>query len=406
MSLKKYQIISIIVACFFVGSCSILRTLKIMNGGSVEKGTEYTTKFEVIGKLIILKVKINGGEKEYDFIFDTGAVTAIDKKLAKELNLAPISKVEAKDASNTTDTVRVFKLDHIQLGNILEKDIGVVAIDLAFVNKMLDHHVDGIIGNNFFKFFKITLNYQEHTLSLSNKTEAVKSVANGYVINFWQDLQNSFAPKIKCEIKPGIVMDGVIDSGCEGSVCVPSGKIKNGDLLQSNPNVEAQGTMSAGAFGKNTKDYMLRVNDFSIDSLHVSNLLITNTPGKVCLIGSDFLSQFIVTINYPAHQLILVPIQSQKFPHNSYSLGFGATKTDSGYYKVIGIWNSSPADSAGIKLNDKITEINSIKAENISGNDFYKMVNSDSTSEFNLVISSEGIERNILLKKRMLLKQW
>ena len=405
MSLKKYQILCIIVACFSISSCSIFRTLKAMKSGSVEKGVEYTTKFEVVGKLILLKVKINGGDKEYDFIFDTGAVTAIDKKLAKELNLVPISKVEAKDASNTTDTVKVFKLDHIQLGDILEKDIGVVAIDLDFVNKMLDRHIDGIIGNNFFKFFKITINYQDHTLALSNKTEAVKSVAGGYVINFWQDMQNSFAPKIKCEIKPGLVMDGVIDSGCEGTICVPSGKIKKGELLQSNANIEAQGTMSAGAFGKNTKDYMLRVNDFSIDSLHVSNLLVTNTPGKVCLIGSDFLSQFVVTINYPAHQLILVPIKSQNFPHNSYSLGFGAIKSDSGYFKVIGIWNSSPADSAGIKLNDKITEINTTKTEKISGNDFYKMVSNDSTSEYNLVIVSKGIERNILLKKRMLLKQ-
>jgi predicted aspartyl protease len=413
--MKKY-LAKVITGCTIIvfaalSGCSMIKTFKAINGANLVNGQEYSTRFEVVDNTIFIKVKINNSNKEYNFIFDTGAINVIDEKLADELGLKKISSVDANDASNISKKTYVVKVEQLAVGDIIEKDLGVVSLNLDFLSQVFGRHVDGIIGNNFVKFFTITMNFQDITLAFSNHTEPINKIDNGYIIPFKQSISNGYAPQIKCTLDNGYTIDATIDCGYSSSICIPERDIVKGGLLKSNPHISSKGHMSAGAMGidnkngDNDKDYLIRLQRFDIGSLHCSDLLVQSTSGDICMIGTQFLSQFTTKINYPASQLILIPVrQPITFINNRTEIGLGAIKADNGNFKVIGIWETSQADSAGINIGDEIIELNNIKTSDLSNKAFSSILNNDNISLFNLRIKNNGIERIVELKKQSLLK--
>ena len=56
-----------------------------------------TVPFELNEHLIVIKGKINGSQKNYNFVLDTGALTFVDKEVVEELELktrANMAKME------------------------------------------------------------------------------------------------------------------------------------------------------------------------------------------------------------------------------------------------------------------------------------------------------------------------
>jgi predicted aspartyl protease len=392
--------------------CSIIKTIKAINGGKLVHGQEYTAHFELVENTIFIKVKINNSNQEYNFIFDTGAIDAIDEGLANKLGLKKVSSVTAKDAGGISKKTNIVNIEQLSIGNIIEKDLGFASLDLDFVSKMLDKQVDGIIGNNFLKFFTIMLNYQDSTISFSNNTEPFHKIENGFIIPFKQSMSNGYAPQVKCTLNNGFTTNAIIDCGNGGSILIPKSDIEKSNLLKYNTYISSKGFGSAGAMGVDKKndsskiDYLIRLNHFDIDSLHCSNLLAQSTNSNMGLIGYEFLSQFKVIINYPEKQLILIPFkQPVSFENNRNETGFGAIKTDVGNFKVINIWEKSQADSAGIKIGDEILELNSMKTIDLSNKSFHTILKDDKIYQYHLLIKSNGIEREVVLKKQLLLKE-
>jgi predicted aspartyl protease len=392
--------------------CAIIKTIKAINGGKLINGLEYTTHFELVENTIFIKVKINNSIQEYNFIFDTGAIDAVDEGLANKLGLKKISSVTAKDAGGISKKTTIVNIEQLSIGNIIEKDLGFASLNLDFVSKMLDKQVDGIIGNNFLKYFTITLNYQDSTLSFSNKKEINKKMENAYIIPFKQSMSNGYAPQVKCTLNNGFITNAIIDCGNGGSILIPKNDIKKSNLLKYNTYICSKGFGSAGAMGVDKKndsskiDYLINLKCFDIDSLHCSNLLAQSTNSNTGLIGYDFLSQFKVIINYPEKQLILIPFnQPVNFENNRNETGFGAIKTDEGNFKVINVWEKSQADNAEIKIGDEILELNSTKTNDLTNKSFRSILKDDKINQYDLLIKSNGIERKVVLKKQLLLQE-
>lgn len=403
MHLKKYFLLSLIIPVIIITGCSAIKTIKAINGGSVESNCNYTAKFQEVGNTLFLKVKINNDTTEYDFIFDTGAINAIDTKLAQKFNLHALSHIIAKDASNKTNPVTLYSLDKLSVGTIVEKDLGVIAMDFDFVSNALGHKVDGLIGNNFLKFFKITVNLQDSTLAFSNDLKPLIAPAGACLIPFWQDMKNANAPKLKCRINSGYETNAVIDYGNNGTVSVPEKDIENSNLLKTSEFIESTGSIGGGAFGIDAKDYLLRLNDFSINKLHCTRMIVMSTPSATCMIGAKFLYCFKVTINYATRQMVFEPLNSCSPPENEKSIGISAVKSENGNFKIIGLWKTSAADSAGLAVNDEITEINSIPANSITNEDFSIILHNDSITNYSLGIKSKEMEKKITLRKHWLL---
>jgi len=72
-----------------------------------------------------------------------------------------------------------------------------------------------------------------------------------------------------------------------------------------------------------------------------------------------------------------------------FSTGINVRKLDDGNFKIIGMWENSPADNAGIELEDVILEINGKDASEIETGELYVMRFDSNTKEL-LVKSAEA----------------
>jgi predicted metalloprotease with PDZ domain len=218
-------------------------------------------------------------------------------------------------------------------------------------------------------------------------------------------MSDGFAPSFPVIINSSVTVRGKIDTGFDGLISMPEDAVNKNKILENTNFIKAKGSTSMGAFSSNSYDCMFRIKSIAFDSLRLSNLVSTMTPGKgELLLGKSFLSKFVIEINYPAKQMILYPQKEISFPDNKFSLGIAATKSDSGAYKVVGIWETSPAEKAGIAIGDEIIEINSVRSKDISYIQYHKMLDDDKLEDFRLLIeNSKGI-KTVELKKERLLK--
>jgi PDZ domain len=89
-------------------------------------------------------------------------------------------------------------------------------------------------------------------------------------------------------------------------------------------------------------------------------------PTQIGLLGNDFLSKFIVIIDYMNKQLYLRPGPEYFSPCKNSNLGMKLSKDQGAMsYIVSSLYDQTPISIAGIQLGDKILSINGISTEGI-----------------------------------------
>jgi len=86
----------------------------------------------------------------------------------------------------------------------------------------------------------------------------------------------------------------------------------------------------------------------------VKNLPVQFWDSPHSCISNRFLSQFTVTIDYPQMLMYLLPDKNKPFATNIDSWGLNIQKDESGKVKVIGLWEGSPAEKAGLQVGMKL----------------------------------------------------
>lgn len=400
----KYGItLLLLISALVFSGCSIVKTVKTINSGSIDcplKG-DRILQYKPIDNTIFVKVRINDSEKEYNFIFDTGAINAIDDDLAEQLGLEKVSSVKAVDAGGLSSETGVYKSDKLSIEGIVVKNPGLIALDLSFIEKILDTEVDGIIGNNFLKFFAVTINYEDSTLIFSSQTERNIASNNYYTMDFAQNMSTGYSPEISCRFGD-YETKAYIDCGNSGYITFPNENLEKSGILKF-PHVISEGSGSGGAFGipEFTKTYLIRIPNFSIGSFTGEKILIQSGEGSTILIGNDFLSQFNVKINYPEKQIVLFPFKDKpEFDNNPQEIGFSAIKTEQQTFKTVLVLENSSAWKAGIKQGDEIIEINGIETGKLTNDEFGEIKNQ--AESLDLVIKRDGDEIKISVTKNYL----
>jgi predicted aspartyl protease len=148
-------------------------------------------KFRLAGgaqPLILLPVRVNG-EGPFEFILDTGAGTSLlSSDLAKKLNIKIISTKEGQSAGGKI-SVSLAKVDSFAVGQAKLEDLDVGIVDLTHIGKTIGTKIDGDVGYNFLKHFRITIDYHDceirfdeprriERLGRSSKTEVPMRLAS------------------------------------------------------------------------------------------------------------------------------------------------------------------------------------------------------------------------------------
>jgi len=120
-------------------------------------------KFRLAGgaqPLILLPMQVNG-DGPFKFILDTGAGTSLlSSDLAKKLNLKIISTKEGQSAGGKI-SVSLAKVDSLAIGQAKLDDLDVGIVDLSHIGKAIGTRIDGDVGYNFLKHFRIAIDYHD-----------------------------------------------------------------------------------------------------------------------------------------------------------------------------------------------------------------------------------------------------
>ena len=118
------------------------------------------------GVALLVPVHING-QGPFDLVLDTGATfTCIDESLAKQLAL-PDQKGQIGYGAGVGNAghVRLVRVDTLRVGDASANAITACVLDLAQL-KAVSPRVQGLIGLNFLRAFRVSLDFQRRVLVL------------------------------------------------------------------------------------------------------------------------------------------------------------------------------------------------------------------------------------------------
>jgi len=399
---RKSGILGVILV--LICGCTQVRMISKFNSGRPVLGEEPSmVPFDLREHAISVRVKVNDNPKEYDFVLDTGALTMIDEKIAKELNLERGAEMPTPDKTKKVYLTKGKVA--ISLGGARVEDFIVPIFDItSSVGSAAA--IDGFIGSDFLRFFKVTIDYSKKTLFLSLNTDSSEPAHGAYTMKIDKPFPLRF-PVVKCTIDGDVVAKGMIDTGCSYGLVIPLSFVERLPERSRRQLIRSKGLIAEWPFTKADHNYLTRIESLNVGTMEVRNIpaifaeLPSNRPDL--LLGKDFLSQFLVTINYPKNEMTLVSHETIRFKENIFSTGLALEEHEHGRIVVKGLWEGSPADRDGIQPGDEILKVGSKSVRDVGYTEIKKILRDETVEDIELLVRTRDGENSVVLRKEMLL---
>jgi predicted aspartyl protease len=122
-----------------------------------------TVRFHLAGgaqPLILVPVEVNE-RGPFDFILDTGAGTSLlATELAEKLKVPILGSKQGQSAGGAV-SVSLAKVESISVGEARLPDLDVGIVDLKQIGATVGARIDGDLGYNFLKHFRISIDYEK-----------------------------------------------------------------------------------------------------------------------------------------------------------------------------------------------------------------------------------------------------
>lgn len=352
--IKKYILFFICIELFFFSACSPSWTEAIKKGKIGKDAFHETVITKVENGLIFVPVVIRG--KTYKFLFDSGALFSVSKKLQKALNFKVITTGNIVDSDNNKTSVNYVKVDTTYIGAIpfIDQTAFVADFEANPILKCLE--IDGIIGSNLIRFCNWEIDYQNKQIVLIN-TDSPIIKSKSEIVPFNTDRQYNILVDLK--IGDATVKNMKIDYGSNQSISFPQNIFNT--LKEKEEIKEAYieiGKKRSGIVGKAIN---LNREITVLDSLKFQNLKLNNVQvqtGSSALIGKDILSRMVVTINWKDLTLIMQLADSVQIDNRT--LGFTLGYSDDNKVYVQSVIESSTAFKKGVKSGMQVLKLDSL----------------------------------------------
>ena len=268
-------------------------------------------KFRLTGgaqPLILVPVQVND-RGPFDFILDTGAGTSLlSSELAAQLGVKILGIKEGQTAGGKV-SVSLAKVESLAVGEAKLDNVDVAVVDLGHLGKTVGATIEGDIGYNFLKHFRITIDYRGSEIRFEDP--------NG-IDSFGHTAKTEVPIRLANPAKPLILVDAyangrgpyqfAIDTGTSTTAITPEAARQLG--VETSPiGPITTGSARVAASAGNLKSF--QVGGARIDSIPVIvadffDALSSAVGAKLDgIVGYNFLRNYKVMIDYPGELLSL-----------------------------------------------------------------------------------------------------
>ncbi len=361
--------------------------------------------FELYGDHIIIDVSVDNSVP-LKFIFDTGSgLTVLDSDVTADLKLSG-KKINMNEA---TTSMELIKHNEIEINGFpMEKNVKVYSTDLDHLERSLGRDIDGIVGYDLLHHHAVNINYEDKVMTIY---ELGKGPKTGDAIPF--ELNVSIPT-----IKGSVVLNN--NEPHSGTFFVISGA---GTSLDFNSPYAAK----YDVINKTGKHYSYVVKSLSDDeTLHYEGHVLSFSFGKQTIedlpigisqaksgvqahpevsgiIGNKILSMYNITIDYSTKLLYF-----EKNGNFGKTLSVNCSGIDLQLSKdkkkllVHRVFEDSPADEAGVKVDAELLSINGKSVDDVTLPEIKSMLIMAGET-VSMTLSQDGKEKTVSLTLKSLI---
>ncbi len=206
-----------------------------------------------------------------------------------------------------------------------------------------------------------------------------------------------FAPiAIPIEVD-GQELQAIVDTGAH-DIGLPTALLEQLDY-PSSERLRSRGAMTGGLLGAGGQDLLVRVKNLKVGTEAMERYPTFSVKSDKALLGFRFLSQFVVTIDYPAETVALQRSDEATFPHNVFHTGMALSKEQNGSVVVTGLWEGAPADRLGIRVGNSVDRIGQKLASEYTQTELSNLSTDPTCKEITLEIRDSQGTREVRLVK-------
>ena len=358
---------------------------------------------------IVIKAVCNDSDTGH-FIVDTGGgLISLDSSfyadVIKSKTVIGKPNFSAGPGSKRIKRVVYDSLSFRYKSNTYENlKFSVFNFDDFFIN-----HYEGIIGAEFLKDKILLLDFENEVFNFIQRA-AIKEYAG---LDSIPITLTKGKPCIEASItlKDSSKITGsfILDTGFSGFLMLWQhvAEAHIGESAYSNrltiegKNANISGDMKMHVFvAESLKNRLFEVKKTIIAYEEYENPVAVKNPDtyQLGVIGNDLLSNYLIILDYPMRKMYFKPykdIEQEEF----YRAGF-----ETGIYKNKGLLvqaliHNSPADSAGIQIDDILLEANGIKATKANRSEIVKLLRTPGTVTLKLKRNDSVFEKQVPVKK-------
>lgn len=167
--------------------------------------------------------------------------------------------------------------------------------------------------------------------------------------------------------------------------------------------------MSGEIYGHLARIDYVKMGDYCLDEVIVSfpdeetysdSLSVVKRNGTL---GGEILSKYTVIFDYFDSKMYLKKNHkyNDSFEYNMSGIDFVAKGTELNRFVVNKIRPGSPAEEAGVKVNDVILVVNGQRSKDYNLSQLYNLMNSREGRKIKIIVEREGLEKRLKFKFRL-----
>jgi predicted aspartyl protease len=349
----------------------------------------------------LVEARINGNSAV--LLIDTGAERSLlDREFAKRLGLRPVEvvNIQRPDSEGRTEVVLVTDLD---IQSVHSSSIKMTTDDLAASSGALGVHIDGVLGNDVLRNFRVTLDYSAGSVTFG----PLSAIHHGVPTKLLR-IENRYFVHLSSD---GVSLTFLLDTGTNFSALSSSGWSRLNQNKKELPTIDGVRSSGTSATSK-----LVCIQQMSIGHASYENVPMRVQPPTSAgifanldvsgLLGSDFLRRFVVSLDLANDYLYLSPDPNFKADQDRFStIGIQFAKNPNGFFTVMAVWSPTPASEANFNVGDEIISANGLSTSEMTQEDLSRQLHGEPGREIQVGISSHGNQHTVRLTIRNLLCQ-